>query len=137
MPAFSQVQLLDGATTPVTRNFDPHTLIGRESKWADRSGGITVGYPTLTTQSLMADKTTNMNKVRTIIKLPVLEVASGATGEGIVPAPRKAYDLTFDGVFILPERCTLQDRKHLRALVKNLLANSLITALVENQESVY
>jgi hypothetical protein len=45
--------------------------------------------------------------------------------------------MTADLIFFLPERSTLQDRKHILAYVKNLLANSLVTSLVETQETIY
>lgn len=137
MPAFSALTLLDGATTPVSHTFNPLTLIGNEAKYVDRVTGITLGYPVVTFQTSQPGKQSTMSKVRFKIAMPVMEVVNAATYNGITPAPTKAYDMTFDGTFFLPQRSTLQDRKHIRAFVKNILADALVTALVETQETVY
>lgn len=71
------------------------------------------------------------------VVMPVMETLGTATWNGIDPAPTKAYEMTFVGEFFLPERCTLQQRKDIKAYAKNLLANALATDLVETQEAIY
>lgn len=137
MPTFANLTVNDGASTPVARTFAPRTLIGSEAKYVDRSSGITLGYPEITVMSSMPSKTSKLAKTRIKIVVPVMEVLNAATYNGITPAPTRAYDMTFDCTFFAPERSTLQDRKHILAFAKNTLAQSLITSLVETQESIY
>lgn len=137
MPAFAAITLNDGASTPVAHTFGQNTQEGLVSTFADRSGGISVGYPTITIQSSIPSKTSRLYKVRAKVVLPVLETVSNSTFSGIAPAPTKAYDMTCVMEFFLPERSTLQNRKDIKAFAKNLLADALMTALVETQETIY
>lgn len=137
MPAFTALTINDGLATPVAHTFAQKTLIGTEATYVDRSSGITVGYPTVVVNSMPPTKTSRLSKVRIKVVLPVLEVVNASTYNGITPAPTKAYDLTFDAMFFLPERCTLAQRKDILAYAKNLLANALTTSLVETQETIY
>lgn len=137
MPAFTALTINDGQTTPVVHTFAQKTLIGTEATFVDRSGGITVGYPTVVVNSMPPTKTSRLSKVRMKVVLPVLEVVNASTYNGITPAPTKAYDLTFDAMFFLPERCTLAQRKDILAYAKNGLSNALLTSLVETQETIY
>lgn len=137
MPGFANITLNDGAGTPVAHVFAPNTLDGLMSTFADRSGGISVGYPTVTIVSTVPSKTSRLYKVRAKIVMPVLEVVNSSTFSGITPAPTKAYDMTATVEFFVPERSTLQQRKDIRAFMQNFLANAITTALVETQESIY
>lgn len=137
MPAFTAITINDGLATPVAHTFSQKTLIGTEATYVDRSSGITVGYPTVIANSMPPTKTSRLSKVRLKVVLPVMEVVTASTYNGITPAPTKAYDLTFDAMFFLPERCTLAQRKDILAYAKNLLANALTTSLVETQETIY
>lgn len=138
MPTFAAITINDGSSPPTARTFAPKTLIGTEAKYVDRSSGITVGFPELMiNQSVPNGKTSKIHKVRVKLTLPVMEVVNSSTYNGITPAPTKAFDMTFDGTFFLPERSSLQDRKHIMALAKNALANALLTALVETQETIF
>jgi hypothetical protein len=137
MPAFANIVLNDGAGTPVAHTFAPNTLVGTLSTFADRSGGIAVGYPVISISSVSPSKTSRLYKVRAKIVMPVLEVVNSSTYSGITPAPTKAYDMTADMTFFIPERSTLQQRKDILAFAKNFLSNAVATALVETQETVY
>lgn len=137
MPSFSSLTINDGQATPVAHTFAPGTLVGTEAKYIDRSTGITVGFPMITANVSLPSKQSKMTKVRLKVVAPVLEVVNSSTYSGITPAPTRAYDMTFDGTFFLPERSSLAQRKDILAYAKNLLANALVTSLVETQETVY
>lgn len=137
MPSFSSLTINDGQATPVAHTFAPGTLVGTEAKYIDRSTGITVGFPVITANVSLPSKQSKMTKVRLKVVAPVLEVVNSSTYSGITPAPTRAYDMTFDGTFFLPERSSLAQRKDILAYAKNLLANALVTSLVETQETVY
>lgn len=139
MAAIFAVILANGEATPVNKTFDPVNIIGDVANWADRSSGIALGYPTVTLSvrpPVNGAKTRN-NKVAFRVITPVLEVTSPSTATGIQPAPTKAYDLIFDGSFILPERCALAERKNILAFAKNALGHAVLQNAVWNLEPVY
>lgn len=145
MPALAPVTINDGAATPVAHNFTPTNVNEGVATWHDRVSGIAIGYPRIAT-SLKFPSTPKSNGastsdrvIRANIKvvLPILEVTSPSTGTGIQPAPTKAYDLTFNGEFILPERSSTQNRKDIAALVRNYLATTVVASVVQDLESIY
>lgn len=137
MPAIGTITINDGAATPVAHNFTPSGISGDVAKYDDRSGGISVGFPRITISSAAPSKTSRLYKARVKVVLPVLENIAGTSSNGFTPAPVKAYDLTADMTFILPERSTQQNRKDLLAFAKNLLANAVVTSVVQDNEVVY
>lgn len=137
MPAFAAITLNDGQATPVSHSFDPNKIIGSTADYQDRSGGIPLGYPQVILTPIEAPKGSQLNKVRVQVIVPTLETATGSTSGGFAPVPTKAFECRFDGVFILPVRASLANRKDLLAFTKNLMAHSVITALVETQDKVY
>lgn len=139
MAAIAAVILANGETTLINKTFDPVNIIADVAQWADRSGGIALGYPvvTLAVRPPVSGNRTRNNKVTFKIVTPVLEVTSPSTATGIQPAPTKAYDLVFDGSFILPERCSLAERKNILAFAKNALSHAVLQNAVWNLEPVY
>lgn len=137
MPTFGNVVINDGQGTPVAHTFAPVNLIGNAANFADRVGGISVGYPTILISLTPPSKTSRLYKARLRIVVPTLETISNSTMSGIAPAPTKAYDSTVDMMFFMPERSTLSDRKNILAYAKNLLAHATVTSVIENNETVY
>lgn len=139
MAAIAPVVLANGESTPVNKTFDPVNITNDVALWADRSGGIALGYPNVTVQvrpPVSGGRTRN-NKVTLKITTPVLEVTSPSTATGIQPAPTKAYDLLFECSFVLPERCNLAERKNILAFAKNALSHAVMQSAVWNLEPVY
>lgn len=95
------------------------------ARWVDRSGGIPLGYPAVTMSMRNPTKASRVSKVAVKVVLPVLEQTSASTASGIQPAPTKAYDLTFIGNFLLPDRCTLLERQAFLSLVMSLFTQSV------------
>lgn len=139
MTAIAALTLNDGAGTPVAHTFNPVNIdVAGVARWADRSGGIALGFPVVSFAMRNPTKASRSYKITAKVVTPVLEITSPSTGTGIQPAPTKAYDLIANVEFVLPERSTLQERKHILAYAKNYLANaSVFTAAVENFESIY
>jgi hypothetical protein len=141
MSAIANIVILDGASTPVNHTFAPVTIDNDGvAKWADRSGGVSIGFPQLSYKLANPAKrsASPAYKMTAKVVLPVLEQTSPSTATGIQPAPTVAYNLIANIELVLPERSTLQDRKNLIAFVRNYLANAaVITAGVENYETVY
>lgn len=133
MPALASVTVNDGATTPVAKTFTPTDVKSGLAAWHDRSGGVVVGYPEITSQTILpvtsGNGTSQICRVKMTIKFPVVEVVNGVSA--------RAYDLQFKGEFLLPARSTLQDRKHILAFAKNYLAHAQVASLVQDLESIY
>lgn len=137
MAAIATLALNDGASTPVSHNFDPVNIVGDLASWADRSGGIALGFPKITHSLRTPNGNSRNYRLQVKVVTPVLEVTSPSTSTGIQPAPTKAYDLLANIEFVLPERSTLQQRKDVLAFAKNLLSNTVVTSAVNDFESVY
>lgn len=138
MSAFAPIIINDGAATPVARTFNPVKIdqVG-VAHFADRSGGIAVGFPVLSLSVRSPSKDSRNYKTFAKVVLPTLEITSPSTGSGIQPAPTKAYDLFATIEFVAPERSTLLERQNLLALVKNYLANINVKNAVETYEAIY
>lgn len=138
MAAIAALTLADGQATPVSRTFSPENIdAAGVAKYKDRSGGIALGYPTVSLGIRPPSKDSRLYRVTVKIATPVLEVTSPSTLTGIQPAPTLAYTPLFTGEFVLSERSTLAERKNLLAFVKNMLANAVVTSAVHDFESVY
>lgn len=139
MTAIAALTLNDGAAAPVAHTFNPVNIDqAGVARWADRSGGIALGFPVVSFAMRNPTKASRSFKITAKVVTPVLEITSPSTGTGIQPAPTKAYDLIANVEFVLPERSTLAERKNVLAYLKNYLANAtVITAAIENFESVY
>lgn len=105
---------LGDAAIGVNRTFDPEGFqLPGVARWVDRSGGIAVGYPSVTLSVRAPTKASRIYKVSTKITLPTLEQTSASTASGIQPAPTKAYECTGIMDFLLPERSALWERQAL------------------------
>lgn len=107
-------------------NLDPEGFVPNGvAKWVDRSGGIQIGYPTLTLSSRAPTKTSRITRVTVKLVVPTLEITSPSTSSGIQPSPTLAYAHTFTGEFLLPERGTLAERTAFFSLVKSLFFDTI------------
>lgn len=140
MGAISSIVLADGQATPVNHTFGPDSIVGDVASWLDRSNGIAIGFPNLSVSLRKPSKKSTSRMYNVTIKLvvPTLEVTSPSTSTGIQPAPTRAFDCTFIGTFLVPERAAKSNRQDLLAYVKNLMTNAtMIKPLIEDLESVY
>lgn len=138
MAAIAALTLADGQATPVNHTFNPVNIDATGvARWADRVGGIAIGYPVVSVSLRSPTKDSRAYKLVIKVVSPTLEVTSPSTSTGIQPAPTKAYDCIFSGEMVLPERSTQAQRKDLLAFVKNMLANAVVTNAVNDFESVY
>lgn len=136
----ANIVINDGQATPVAHTFNPNSGDGNvpgssQIVYEDRSGGVSVGFPSIFVITRKPNKQLRNQKVTLIVKRPVLEVLSNSTVSGIMPAPTAAYEVTFRGEFTLPERSDLATRKDLLAYVRNLLAHATITSAINDLES--
>lgn len=137
MSAIAQIAVADGASTPVTRNFDPLRIDGNVAHWEDRVGGIPVGYGRLALSVIPPSKQSRIYKVRLRMGLPVMEVQLSGTYNGLVPVPSKAFENGVDMTFFCPERAVESQRKDLRVLTMHLLENAIVVQALEKLANVY
>jgi len=137
MPAIAAFDADDAASTPVSHTYDPVGIMNGVATYENRAGGISVGFEKATLTHSLPSKTSRLHKVRFKLVLPVLETTSNSTYSGIAPAPTKAYDLTADVTFFMPERATLQQRKDLWKLFHECLDANQVRSCIEDLESVY
>jgi hypothetical protein len=133
MSSFATIALND--SVPTSHDFEPVHISDNVAKWADREGGIAVGYPIITAHVRPPTKASRAHKVTLKVSVPTLEEAS--SGGSFVPPPTKAFDCLAVIEMVLPERSTLLERQDFFAYVKNLLANANVTSMVEDTEPVY
>lgn len=138
MPTMANIVLNDGQAAPVAHTFSP-TGPDRNGVhfWHDRASGVALGFPRISIDvkrpvpsgSSTVSTSDRVQRVKMRTVKPVLE--SGVT------VPTKAYDLTFNGEFILPERATAEDCADIQAYATNLIASALADALIQQRESVW
>lgn len=87
--------------------------------WFDRNGGNRIGYPILTFSSRQPSKTSRITRVQAKFVQPILEQVPPAT------VFTKAYDLTANIEFLLPERCTLLERTAFFSKVASLFFTTI------------
>jgi len=120
-------RLTTSATVGVDSTLSPEGINPQGvAKWVNRAItttnplGVAIGYPALTMSVRPPTKASRVSKVTVKLVLPTLEQTSASTMTGIQPAPTKAYDCTFVGEFMLPERSTLLERDTLFNQVTSL-----------------
>lgn len=107
-------------------NLDPEGFTPQGvAKWVDRSSGYQIGYPSLTLSSRPPTKTSRLTRILAKYVSPTLEATSPSTSTGIQPAPTKAYECTFNGEFLIPERATLAERTAFFSVVKSLFFDTI------------
>lgn len=137
MAAIAAITIADGQATPVNHTFNP---VSTEPASFRENGSSTVpviGQPNVVIDTSLNASQTGVSKAKVTMVIPVLETASGSTVGGFTPAPAVAYYLTAKLEFLLPSRSTSGQRKDLRVLLRNLLADNQLIQAVDNLEKPY
>lgn len=135
MGAVANIAILDGATIPVSRTFVPTRESADGFVYLDKTSGVVVSYNkvVLGTKLPNSASTGERNfRVRVAVHAPIGEVLPDNPS-----LTKLAYTPRFSGEFILPERSTMQDRKHLLAFTKNLMAHAIMASLVQDLDSQF
>jgi hypothetical protein len=138
MAAQGNLVLANGEATPVNKTFSPRGVrqdaaVGMLASYADITGGIAIGFPTVTLSVRSSASKTDVDKR---VMTPVLEVVSGSDG-GYTPSPKVAYTLMSREQFVLPARSTTAERKNILAFSKNMTADAVMQNAVWNLEAVW
>jgi len=119
----------DGKTTPVAHAFAPVTTDGQIAKFANRSATIPQGFETL--QIEVAAPKSNGAAYRTSVSMTTPIVAA-VDGQDQVVRQDKS-----DCVLYFAQTSTVQERKDLLAMLKNLFADTSFISSVSNLEPYY
>jgi len=135
MSTAANIAIQDGQATPVTHTFYPiqttDPVIYRESL----ASTPTIGQGLISLS--LKDNGNGLTKVAITKRLPALETATGANPDGYTAAPKEAYTHQVKLEFILPSRGTVDQRKDLRVLAMNLLAEAQIIDLIDELRKPY
>lgn len=127
MPAAANVVIAD--STPANRTYVPMTTGLKDATWADVTTSATqAGQPTLVMTLRRANGAVPA-KVNVRLNIPYEAVVDGVT---VVTDTAR-----FSGDFIVPATYPATQRAHLVALVKNLLATSLVSGYVVSGDPSY
>lgn len=137
MAAIAPITIADGKSTPENHVFNPiATLPAALFKRNTVSGQATVAWEQLTVNVKSAGPT-GMNTVTVELSVPVMEQTTGGASSGYVAPPSVAHRLTAKFVLFAHNRSTSADRKDLRVLFMNALANSQVISAIEALEQPY
>lgn len=135
MGAVTTITINDGASIPVARNFVPTRESSEGFVYLDKSSGTVVTYNKLVVATKLPSTSSTGEKnfrVKLQVHTPIGEVLPAN------PAlTRQAYTLRFSGEFVLPERSSEQERKHISALVANAFSHATIQGLVTSLDGQY
>lgn len=130
MPARTNIVINDGESTPVAHTFVPMGTLNGVHMWKE-SDGVPIGDNLL---GLSLKKTDTVYRARVTLAMPV------TVTETVNGVDRPVVDRIgrFNGEFIFPASSSLQERKNISELVRNMFANaSIFQEVVWDLEDVY
>lgn len=136
----SNIVLADALATPVNHTFVP---IGRDKNgvfwFEDQSQANAIGFWRVSIElkrpespNGKASSEGRSFRVKVQLSEPILETVSNSTVSGISPAPQISYTSRAFAEFVMPERASLQNRKDLRKMMANLMAEAQTLSVIEN-----
>jgi hypothetical protein len=138
MAAITTITLTDATpVTPVNRAFSPTKQDGELVTYHNRASGIVVGFDKLSINVRQATKDSKATKLTFRLETPILEQTSASTASGIQPAPTLAFTPLINCDLVFPDRSTLQQRKDLLAMFRDLVNEAIVTNMVENYDFPY
>lgn len=136
MAQIANIVVADGATTPVNHTFVP--ISSRPSAmYREQIASLALVGQGVVDISNNSAANASLQRVRVKLALPALETISGENAAGYTASPKVAYTNTVMVEFIMPARGTVQQRKDLRTLVMNLMANAQVIDAVDNLSNPY
>lgn len=137
MSAIANIVINDGKATPVAHTYNPWKT-DPASYRESISGVAQIGQGRITVTGKTATAPNGMNRVNVKLELPVLETAAAnGSFNGYIAGPGVAYTVTASVDFILPNRSSEAERKDLRVLLTNLLANANLVDSIDKLQLPY
>lgn len=137
MAAIAPITVNDGQATPVAHTFNPIETNPPRYRENGNASVPTIGQSEVGIGSRVSPNASGVDKVTVHTRVPVLETVTGSTIGGMTPAPAIAYYLIAKTEFLLPKRATGAQKKDLRVMHANLLANAQVAAAVDSGEKPY
>lgn len=131
------IAINDGAVTPVVHTYFPTQSADGLISWRDRTNAVYIGQNRLTVEQRLANRATKATKLSWKLETPVLEQTSTSTATGVPPPPTVAYTPLIKIEIVLPDRCSLQERKDALAQARNLFASALVTTQVHDLDLIF
>jgi len=112
----------DSATVSYDKGFDPVRNVGGVQVYCERSGGVPLGYPTVTFGMRPPTKNSPVYKCSLKYIQPVLETVDPATG---IFGPKLGYSNQFHGDFLMHERATDAEKLVFLNTIRSMLFDTL------------
>lgn len=126
MSAFTNIVLLDGQPTPVSRTFTAKAEIdNRFTWWAEEGLGIALAYPSITTRTVFARNPNGATKHECVIRVPIVDTSTPGS-------PKLSHFHQVSITVTTADRGTLAERSNLHAYAKNFLASARFLELVRD-----
>lgn len=129
MPAIATLTINDGQAAPAAHTFAVVGTTGQKATWADKAGGIPIGYTKLTNEVREAKSTNGAHSVIFGFEQPTMGTVNGVSQRVRVSSAQVRYNFAQDS--------TDQERKDLVAYTINALSNASVKAAVINIEGHY
>jgi len=138
MAARASVTLTDAAATPVNHVYAPVASAGDVLAYQDRTvTSVALGQNKLTLLQKVPTKQSRNYKFSWKLQCPTLEQTSPSTSTGIQPAPTLAYNNLATIELIFNERSTLQERKDILSMIRDLVDEAIVTNQAQDLEITY
>lgn len=135
MAAIAPITVNDGQATPVAHTFAPISVNPPVYRENGDAAVPLVGEKEIVISLKKASG--SVQRAVVTLRVPVLETQSGSSYSGYEAPPKVAYYMQANLEFLLPQRSTGAQRKDLRVLAANLLADTQVVSLVEKYEQPY
>lgn len=129
MPAIAALTINDGQASPAAHTFGVIGVNGNKATWADKSGGIPVGYVKFTHEYREAQSKTSAHSQILGYELPTLGTVNGVTTRVRVSSAQVRFNYAQDS--------TDQERKDAVAYVINALSLASVKTAAINIEPHY
>lgn len=130
MPSAATIALFDGASTPVSHNFEPLSVSPERTLLVNRESITSAGQMQLILALDPAKSTRKTNRVNIRFNYPV----EATDADGVT---RVAYTARFNGDVVIPEEMTQAQRDDVAAFIKNALANAVVNGIVSDLDPLY
>ncbi len=127
MPDIAALTVADGI--PVNHTFAVIGTNGQTAQWADKAGGISIGYPKITHEVRQAKSSTGANSVLVSIELPTVSTVNGVNTRARLSTCAVRFNFAQDS--------TLVERKDLVGYLINFLSNTTVRPTVYDTEAFF